>query len=155
MQKKTPRMNNPSTELTFIPSLCLVIWPFCGFAYWMPRLNLLLSSTRSHLHKKWQGRWSQKRIIHGPMHDMVSGAPQDERRRSCSERGGGKGKCQGALKPQSPRRLPELNHLRSSLTGIDRHARFDFVPPPPPHPPTPPPQLFELQQIFYIVFSVE
>ena len=51
------------------------------------------------------------------MHDMVSGAPQDERRRSCSERGGGKGKCQGALKPQSPRRLPGLNHLRSSLTS--------------------------------------
>jgi hypothetical protein len=65
------------------------------------------------------------------MHDMVSGAPQDERRRSCSERGGGKGKCQGALKPQSPRRLPGLNHLRSSLTGIDRHAR-DLVPPSPP-----------------------
>ena len=65
------------------------------------------------------------------MHDMVSGAPQDERRRSCSERGGGKGKCQGALKPQSPRRLPGLNHLRSSLTGIDRYARYDLVPPPP------------------------
>jgi len=63
------------------------------------------------------------------MHDMVSGAPQDERRRSCSERGGGKGKCKGALKPQSPRRLPGLNHLRSSLTsGIDRHARYDLVP---------------------------
>ena len=67
------------------------------------------------------------------MHDMVSGAPQDERRRSCSERGGGKGKCQRALKPQSPRRLPGLNHLRSSLTsGIDRHAWYDLVPPPPP-----------------------
>ena len=82
------------------------------------------------------------------MHDMVSGAPQDERRRSCSERGGGKGKCQGALKPQSPRRLPGLNHLRSSLIGIDRHARYDLVPPPPP----PPPHLFELQR-FFIVFS--
>ena len=128
-------MNNPSTELTFIPSLCLVIWPFCGFAYWMPRLSLLLSSTRSHLHKKWQGRWSQERIIHGPMHDKVC-APQDERRRNWGERGGGKRKCQGALKPQSPRQLPGLNHLRSSLTsGIDRHARYDLVPAAPP-PPT-------------------
>ena len=87
------------------------------------------------------------------MHDMVSGAPQDERRRSCSERGGAKGKCQGALKPQSPRRLPGFNHLRSSLTsGIDRHARYDLVPAPPP--PTPP-HLFELQRIFYFLFSVE
>ena len=87
------------------------------------------------------------------MHDMVSGAPQDKRRRSCSERGGGKGKCQGALKPQSPRRLPGLNHLRSSLTsGIDRHARYDLGP---AAPPPPPPHLFELERIFYILFSVE
>jgi hypothetical protein len=88
------------------------------------------------------------------MHDMVSGAPQDERRRSCSERGGGKGKCQGALKPQSPRRLLGLNHLRSSLTsGIDRHARYDLV------PAAPSPHLLliylKFNGFFYILFSVE
>ena len=82
---------------------------------------------------------------------MVSGAPQDERRRSCSERGGGKGKCQGALKPQSPRRLPGLNHLRSSLTGIDRHARYHLVPPPPP--PTSSPFIWTSTDFWYLVFS--
>ena len=67
---------------------------------------------------------------------------------------GGKRKCQGALKPQSPRRLPELNHLRSSLTGIDRHARYDLVPAAPPPTPPPPPHLSEVQRIFlYLVFS--
>ena len=30
----------------------LIVVELPAFAYWMPRLNLLLSSTRSHLHKK-------------------------------------------------------------------------------------------------------
>ena len=74
----------------------------------------------------------------------------DERRRGWGgTRCGGEGKCQGSLKLQSPssRRLPGLNHLRSSLiSGIDRHAR-DLVPPSPP-PLSPPPV-----DLIYLVFQ--